>query len=152
MLRLCGEQLQTDNMVRCSLCQQTGSTKNRTLSTGFHQKSASNLQSVLDAVREVLECAERDGILRTGFVWPIRLSQVRHHHQGMTFGSQSASFQQRFLMLDTASVQIDPWAENNGWHHTHLGESNIMDKHTGGSLASTLSRAAAAASRPWKKV
>lgn len=66
------------------------------------------LQGVLDAVREVLESAQWNGIIRSGCVLPVGLCQVRHDHESMTLAPKSSSLQHRLLVLNTAFIQIHP--------------------------------------------
>lgn len=66
------------------------------------------LQCVLNSVWEVLQSAQRDGVSGARLAWSVRLSQMRHHHQSMTFASQSSPLQHRLLVLNAALIEINP--------------------------------------------
>lgn len=125
--------------------------------------TADHLQCVLDGIREVLQRADGDGLLRRVLAGAVWLCQEGDNHLYITLGSQCSWLQKWLTVVNTTAVHVHACGKES----TDEGEVNISTddtpspKHKHGSVlvlthaqhlrASTLSRALATPSRFWKK-
>mmetsp|Transcript_37796 Transcript_37796/g.64788 ORF Transcript_37796/g.64788 Transcript_37796/m.64788 type:complete len:479 (+) Transcript_37796:941-2377(+) len=72
------------------------------------EKVAGPLDRVLDGVREVLERAHRDGLLRRVAARAVALGETRHHHLHVALGAEGAGLEQRLLVVHAALVDVQP--------------------------------------------